>query len=68
MKRNDDLGLNSKVLTTNMILEEKLHFSGLNFIDNSNLSYGSIPFDGIHINDGRVKMPTSNLSKFERYF
>ena len=44
LKQNDDFGLNSKLL-----------LSGLDFIDSSNLRYGDISFDGIHINDGGSK-------------
>ena len=67
LKRTDNLELNSKVLATNKILEEKLLLSGLDFIDNSNLRYGNISFDGLHVNDGGVKMLASNFSKYVRY-
>ena len=68
LKRTDDLELNSKVPATNKILEEKLLLSRLDFIDNSNLRYGYISFDGLHVNDGGVKMLASNLSKYVRYY
>ena len=67
LKRNDDLELNSKVLATNKLLEEKVLLSGLDFIDNSNLRYGNSSFDGLHVNDGGVKMLASNFSKYLRY-
>lgn len=67
LKRNDDLELNAKVLKTNQLLEEKLLLSGLDFINNDNIRYGNISFDGLHVNEGGVKMLASNYSKYIRY-
>ena len=67
LKRNDDLELNARVLKTNQMLQEKLLFSGLDYIDNDNIRYGNISFDGLHINEGGVKILASNYSKYVRY-
>lgn len=66
-KRNDDLELNAKVIKTNKLLEEKLLLSGIDFINSDNIHYGDIAFDGLHINEGGVKMLASNYSKYIRY-
>ena len=47
LKRNDDLELYARVLKTNQLLQERLLFSGLDYI-----RYGNISFDGLHINEG----------------
>ena len=67
IKRNDDLELNAKVIKTNQILEEKLLFSGLDYVNNDNVKYGMISTDGLHVNDGGVRMLASNFSKYIRY-
>eukprot|EP00112_Aurelia_sp_Birch-Aquarium-sp1_P012392 Seg2607.2 transcript_id=Seg2607.2/GoldUCD/mRNA.D3Y31 product="hypothetical protein" protein_id=Seg2607.2/GoldUCD/D3Y31 len=67
LKRNDDLELNAKVIKTNQLLEEKLLLSGLDFINNDNIRYGNISFDGLHVNEGGVKILASNYSKYIRY-
>ena len=67
LKRNDDLELNAKVIKTNKLLEEKLLLSGLDFINNDNLRYGNISFDGLHINEGGVRILASNFSKYISY-
>ena len=67
LKRNDDLELNAKVLKTNQLLEEKLLLSGLDFINNDNIRYGNISFDGLHVNEGGVKMLASNYSRYIKY-
>ena len=55
LKRKDDLELNAKVIKTNQLLEEKLLLSGLDFINNDNIRYGNISFDGLHVNEGVLK-------------
>ncbi len=67
LKRNDDLELNARVRKTNQLLQEKLLFSGLDYIDNDNIRYGNISFDGLLINEGGVKFLASNYSKYVRY-
>ena len=67
LKRNDDRELNAKVLKTNQLLEEKLLLSALDFINNDNIGYGNISFDGLHVNDGGVKMLASNCSGYIKY-
>ena len=67
LKRKDDLELNAIVIKTNQLLEEKLLLSGLDFINNENIRYGNISFDGLHINEGGVKVLASNYSKYIRY-
>ena len=67
LKRNDDLELNAKVLKTNQLLEEKLLLSRLDFINNDNIRYGNISFDGLHVNEGGVKMLASNYSRYIKY-
>ena len=67
LKRNDDMELNARVLKTNQLLQEKLLFSGLDYIDNDNIRYGNISVDGLHINEGGVKILASNFSKYVRY-
>ena len=67
LKRKDDLELNAKVIKTNQLLEEKLLLNDLHFINNENNRYGNISFDGLHINEGGVKILASNYSKYIRY-
>ena len=59
--------LNARVLKTNQLLQDKLLFSGLDYIDNDNIRYGNISVDGFHINEGGVKILASNFSKYVRY-
>ena len=55
------------MIKTNQILEEKLLFSGLDYVNNDNVRYGMISADGLHVNDGGVRMLASNFSKYIRY-
>ena len=67
IKRNDDLELNAKVIKTNQTLEEKLLFSGLDYVNNDNIKYGMISTDGLHVNDSGLRIIASNFSKYIRY-
>ena len=67
LKRKDDLELNENVIKINQLSEEKLLLNGLDFINNENIRYGNISFDGLHINEGGVKVLASNYSKYIRY-
>ena len=50
----------------NEIIVEQLIYSGLDFIDSNQRKYGIIR-DGLHINDGGVRMLAANLSHYIRY-
>ena len=63
LNRKDDLELDAAVMKTNQLLEEKLILNGLDFINNENIRYGNISFDGLHINEGGVKVLASNYCK-----
>ena len=67
LKRKDDLELNAKVIKANQLLEEKLLLNGLDFINNENIRYGNISFDGLHIKEGGIKVLASNYRKYIRY-
>ena len=67
IRRKDDMALNTKLRKVNDLLEEELALNGYDFISNNNIQFCNLWEDGLHVNDGRVRKLSGNLSKYVKY-